>query len=58
MSRKVNNIVMVIATMYLVYAGVAFLVFQWRNPLCNQMAFYRDHVAVITFQKLDCYQGR
>jgi hypothetical protein len=38
------------------YAGFAFMVFQWRNPLANKMSFYRDFVSVMRFEKLPGYQ--
>jgi hypothetical protein len=38
------------------YTSIAFAVFQWRNPLSNEMSFYRDFVEVITWQKLPEYQ--
>ncbi len=40
------------------YAGAAFMVFQYRNPLANQMSFYRDFGSVMTLEKLDKYQHR
>ncbi len=42
----------------LMYVAVAFMVFQWRNPLANRMSIYRDFLAVVRFEKLDCYQPR
>lgn len=41
----------------MIYAGVAFTVFQWRNPTANRLSFYRDFSAVMRFEKLAKYQG-
>jgi hypothetical protein len=38
------------------YGGVAFTVFQWRNPLANKMTFWTEFVAVMRYEKLDRYQ--
>jgi hypothetical protein len=40
----------------LIYVGIAFTVFQWRNPIANGMSIYRDFGAVVTWQKLERYQ--
>ena len=39
-----------------VYIGVAWFVFEWRNPLCNELALYRDFGAVVRFEKVPEYQ--
>jgi hypothetical protein len=31
-------------------------IFQWRNPLANEMSFFRDFKEVITFKKMEKYQ--
>jgi len=38
------------------YAGVAWFAFEWRNPLCNETAFYRHFPSVMTFKRLPQYQ--
>lgn len=42
--------------LFMAYAGIAFTVFQWRNPTANRLSFYRDFSAVIRFEKLAKYQ--
>lgn len=42
----------------IVYGGVAFTVFQWRNPTANKMSFWRDFGAVMRYEKLAKYQGQ
>ena len=41
-----------------IYAGIAFTVFQWRNPTANRLSFFRDFGAVMTFEKMAKYQGQ
>jgi uncharacterized membrane protein len=38
------------------YTGVAWFVFEWRNPLCNETAFYRNFTSVMSFKRLPQYQ--
>lgn len=45
-----------LALLCMAYAGIAFTVFQWRNPLANKMSFYRDFGSVMRFEKLSGYQ--
>jgi hypothetical protein len=40
----------------LLYPLSAWFVFQWRNPLCNEMSFYRNFEDVIKLKKLSEYQ--
>lgn len=40
----------------LIYSGIAFPMFQWRNPKANEMAFYTEFGSVITFQQMEKYQ--
>lgn len=47
---------MLITLITVIYLSIAFAVFQWKNPLSNEMSFYRDFKSVITMQKLDKYQ--
>ena len=35
---------------------LAFVIFQWRNPLANNMSFYRDFGPMLRFEKLPGYQ--
>lgn len=45
-----------LALLCMAYAGIAFTVFQWRNPLANTMSFYRDFGSVMRFERLPGYQ--
>ena len=38
------------------YYTVAWWVFQWRNPLANEMSFYRNWWEVASWKKLPQYQ--
>ena len=40
----------------MLYIAAAWITFQYRNPKANQMSFYRDFRAVITWQTLERYQ--
>ena len=54
-SRK--RVEKVIIAGYLLYTVISWVAFAWRNPTANEMAFFRDHGAVIMWEKLDRYQG-
>lgn len=54
--RWLRCLVMAFVVIALLYPSIAFAVFQWRNPLSNDMSFFRDFVEVITWQKLPEYQ--
>jgi hypothetical protein len=56
MKHKKNILALLFLTVML-YVGIASTVFQWRNPTANQMSFWRDFSSVMTFKKLDKYQG-
>ena len=45
-----------VAVAAIIWMSVAWPVFQWRNPIANNMSFFRDFGAVVTLQKLDKYQ--
>jgi hypothetical protein len=51
-----NVRIKIIVGLVLLYPGIAFKVFEWRNPLANRMAFWRDFGAVMRFEKLAVYQ--
>ena len=38
------------------FLGIAFAVFQARNPKANNMTFYTEFKSVIIFEKLEKYQ--
>ena len=38
------------------YMNIAWFIFAWRNPLCNEIAFFKHFVSVMSFEKLDKYQ--
>ena len=40
----------------LLYVGIAWGVFQWRNPKSNEMSFYRHFWSVVTMEKMEKYQ--
>lgn len=40
----------------LLYVGISWAVFQWRNPKSNEMSFYRHFWSVVTMEKLEKYQ--
>jgi hypothetical protein len=42
----------------LLYTWVAWTVFSWRNPIANEMSFFRDFGSVMMFEKLDKYQTK
>ena len=56
MNSKAAIVIQVILFVVMAFYGVAFMVFQWRNPKANTMTFYREPGAVIRFAKLDKYQ--
>ena len=39
-----------------VFILLAWAAFQWRNPMSNEMSFYRHFGEVVTFQNLPEYQ--
>lgn len=41
----------------ILYQGIAWQVFQWRNPTANEMSFYRNFIDVATWRKLPEYQA-
>lgn len=55
-THKTIIILQWLALLCMAYAGIAFVVFQWRNPLANKMSFYRDFGSVMGFEKLPGYQ--
>lgn len=46
-----------VAFVLIIYLGFAAAIFEWRNPTANRMTLFRELPAVLTFQKLDRYQG-
>jgi hypothetical protein len=38
------------------YVNVAWIVFRWNNPLCNDSAFRRHFVSVMAFKRFPQYQ--
>jgi hypothetical protein len=40
----------------MIFLGIAGAVFEWRNPLCNSMAFFRHFPSVIKFERLPQFQ--
>ena len=44
---------LVIAALYM---AVAWPVFQWRNPLSNEMSFFRNFIDVVKWEKLPEFQ--
>ena len=57
MSEPLKRVVVSIIAGYLLYAVISWVAFAYRNPTANEMAFFRDHGAVITWEKLPRYQG-
>jgi len=55
-SHKTLTVVLVLFTLALLYQTIAWAVFQWRNPLSNEMSYFRNFVDVATWQKLPEYQ--
>lgn len=51
-----NLRIRLIVGLVFLYPGIAWMTFQWRNPLANRMAFWRDFGAVMRFEKLAVYQ--
>lgn len=49
---------MILITCFIFYVGVAWSVFQIRNPIAAQGAFFRNFVQVIEMKKLPEYQPR
>ncbi len=45
-----------ISIVVIVYLMINWGIFQWRNPLANEMSFFRDFKEVITFKKMEKYQ--
>jgi len=39
-----------------VFLTISWKGFEWRNPICNEMAFYKHFISVITWKKLPQYQ--
>lgn len=54
----IGGIIMLGALALAVWIGIAWMVFEWRNPLCNEMAFYRHLPSVLLFKRLPQYQTR
>lgn len=42
----------------LLYVVMAWGVFEWRHPLCNDAAFFRHFGSVLRFERLEQYQER
>ena len=38
------------------YMGVSWFIFEWRNPLCNEAAFFKHFPSVMSWKKLPQYQ--
>jgi len=53
---RAQRLVMALVISALLYQTVAWGVFQWRNPLSNEMSFYRNFLDVATWKKLPEYQ--
>lgn len=51
-----QRLVMALFVMGALYLAVAWPVFQWRNPLSNEMSFFRNFADVVTWKKLPEYQ--
>jgi len=54
--RLVKNLTMALVAFLMLYQAIAWTAFQWRNPLSNEMSFYRNFLDVITWKKLPEYQ--
>jgi len=51
-----QRLVMALLVIGALYMSVAWPVFQWRNPLSNEMSFFRNFGDVVTWKKLPEYQ--
>ena len=60
MRRQIDDdrywIALAAAFAVILYVSLAWAVFEWRNPLCNDMAFYRHLTSVVTWKRLPQYQ--
>ena len=48
--------IQIILLIIFTYCGIAMIVFEYRNPLSNDLAFIRDFKSVMTFKRLPQYQ--
>lgn len=55
-SKSITPIGMTMFFIVAIYLAIAWMAFQWRNPKCNEMAFYRHLWSVVTWKKLPTYQ--
>jgi hypothetical protein len=55
--KHIGPFLMLLFWAAMIYGGIAFTVFQWRNPTANKMSFWRDFGAVMKYEKLAKYQG-
>jgi hypothetical protein len=51
----ISGILFFVAVMYLM---VSWFAFEWRNPTCNDTAFFRHFGSVVTWQRLPQYQEK
>ena len=49
-------IIYVLIFLFSIWIGISWFMFEWRNPLCNETAFYKHFPSVVTLKKLEQYQ--
>ncbi len=54
--NNIKGFSILIISILMIYLGICWYIFEWRNPLCNETAAIKNFKAVITFQKLEIYQ--
>ncbi len=38
------------------YVSLSWFIFEWKNPLCNELAFYKHFPSVLVWERLPQYQ--
>jgi len=56
MNENLYLILMSVTLVAMIFFSVVITAFEYRNPLSNKMALFRNFKEVVTFQKMDCYQ--
>jgi len=52
------SLLKILLMVFLFYVFFAWTVFQWRNPLSNEMSLYRNFIEVVSWEKMQEYQPR
>ena len=58
MKKHAYIIFLTIAILFIFYVVISWAAFQLRNPIANEMQFYRHFWSVVTWEKLDKFQEK